>query len=277
MQCTNEHVGQHTLHKHEFLKRYIAISSAVRRKWQPPTGAGSTYIDLFCGCGRYCIRETGELTDGSPLVAWKASRDRAPFTKMFIADADSSKRQKTAKLLRNEGAPVAEVEGDALQAVERIVPQLNPYGLHFAFLDPYSLGALDFRIIEHLAKLKRIDMLIHISKMDLQRNLPMNMRKEQDVFDRFAPGWQKHVDQELLRLCETGKPGSNIMEKLRAQIIQFWCRKISELGVWPSTRMELITGNSGQHLYWLTLAAKHDLADDFWKKATNVSQLSLDF
>jgi hypothetical protein len=31
--------------------------------------------------------------------------------------------------------------------------------------------------------------------------------------------------------------------------------------------MELITGDRGQHLYWLALIAKHDLAHAFWKSA----------
>jgi hypothetical protein len=35
--------------------------------------------------------------------------------------------------------------------------------------------------------------------------------------------------------------------------------------------MQLITGDQGQHLYWLTLAARHELAHKFWKIAANKS------
>ena len=43
--------------------------------------------------------------------------------------------------------------------------------LHFAFLDPYNLEQLPFSIIEKLASVQRMDMLIHVSVLDLQRNI----------------------------------------------------------------------------------------------------------
>ncbi len=259
-------VGEWVLVKHKYLQRYIEISKSVRKKWQPPAGAGATYIDLFCGCGIYRIRNKEMTVEGSPLVAWKASRNYAPFTKMFIADANAECRKKTAVLLREEGAPVIEVEGDALQAIEKIVPMLDPYGLHFAFLDPYSLGSLDFRIIERLAILRRIDLLVHISKMDMQRNLPQNIRHEHDAFDRFAPGWRENINTSI---------GSQ--QAIRAAVVKYWRTKITELGVWPSSKMKLIRASGGQPLYWLVLASKHDLARDFWGKAIDTDQRSFDF
>jgi hypothetical protein len=36
------------------------------------------------------------------------------------------------------GSPTAAV-GKAEETVDRVVNRLNPYGLHFAFLDPYNL------------------------------------------------------------------------------------------------------------------------------------------
>ncbi len=259
-------VGPWAADKHEYLQRYIEISRCVRRKWQPPEGAGATYIDLFCGSGKCRVRSTGEIIDGSPIVAWRASRNHAPFTTMYIADIDTRKRRAAAQRLRDEGAPVVEIEGDALEAIEKIVPMLDQNGLHFAFLDPYSLGALDFRIIERLSTLKRIDMLIHISKMDLQRNLPMNIRDEHDAFDRFAPGWHEHI---------AGTTGDQ--HKMRGMVVEYWRSKVAELNVWTSPEMELITGDRGQHLYWLLLAYKHRLAGDFWKKTGKRQQLSFDF
>lgn len=96
-----------------------------------------------------------------------------------------------AERLKQAGAPVTAFHGPALQTVESILKRLDPYGLHFAFLDPFSLGVLDFRIFQKLAKRKRMDILVHLSKMDLQRNLGRNLAADVSAFDAFAPGWKE--------------------------------------------------------------------------------------
>ncbi|SBV91332.1 conserved hypothetical protein [uncultured Alphaproteobacteria bacterium] len=135
---------------------------------------------------------------------------------------------------------------------------LNPYGLHFAFLDPFDLGTLNFGIILTLSKLKRIDMLVHLAQMDLQRNAVTYATTDNSSFDTFAPGWREKVSIACSQ------------QDLRRQIIQFWRDKVANLGVWPSTEMSLLTGSHNQPLYWLLLAAKHELAHKFWVTASNV-------
>src|SRR5947208_16894443 len=85
-------------------------------------------------------------------------------------------------------------EGSAMATVGEIVKSLDPYGLHFAFIDPYNLNDLDFSVIEQLASLQRMDMLIHVSAQDLQRNLRRNIERADGALDRFAPGWREQVD-----------------------------------------------------------------------------------
>jgi hypothetical protein len=51
------------------------------------------------------------------------------------------------------------------------VSAINPRGLHLAFLDPFNLAQLPFSIIEKMLKVQRMDMIIHVSLQDLQRNL----------------------------------------------------------------------------------------------------------
>lgn len=255
-----EEVGKWAIAKHGSLCRYIDISRGVRSRWIGPTKGGATYIDLFCGTGRARVRKTGAFIDGSCVSAWKESvRSGAPFSQVFIADADASRRSYAAERLKLIGAPVIEVDGDAATAVKHLRKQLRPQSLHFAFLDPYNLGAFEFSVVEELAKLKYIDVLAHISKMDLQRNTGMNIRAQQSAFDRFAPGWREAVDL------------SQRHSTVRREVIEFWRKKVAALGIWPSTDMPLITGDQGQHLYWLILAAKHELAHKFWKIAANNS------
>jgi three-Cys-motif partner protein len=164
-----DEVGAWAKEKHERLRKYVDISRPTRRKFIQGPG-GATYIDLYCGSGRAILRETGEKIDGSPLVAFKSSRDGGvEFSDMYIADASEHLcRAAEQRLIRAGGRPLLEV-GPAEVTVGRIVKRLNPYGLHFAFLDPFNLRDLPFSVIETLGRLKRIDMLIHVRAQDLQR------------------------------------------------------------------------------------------------------------
>ncbi len=262
-----EEVGVWAKEKHDYLCRYIDISRKTRAKYLGPGKGGATYIDLFCGPGRCKVRNSSEWIDGGVVAAWKKSQEgNAPFSQVFIGDLDTQRRQAAATRLRNLGAPVVELDGAAVDAVKQVIARLNAYGLHFAFLDPFDLAALSFDIIVALAALKRIDMLVHISQMDLQRNVVAYTTMDNSPFDTFAPGWREKVS------IAQGQ------QELRQQIFQFWRDKVAGLDVWPSTDMRLLTGSNNQPLYWLLLAARHDLAHRFWATASNVEdQGRLDF
>lgn len=205
------------------------------------------------------MRDTNEWIDGGVVAAWKKSQEgSAPFSQVFIGDLDAQRRQAAATRLRNLGAPVVEVEGAAVDVVKTVIANINPHGLNFAFLDPFDLAALNFDIIVALSALKRIDMLVHISQMDLQRNVVSYATTDNSPFDTFAPGWREKVS------IAQGQ------QELRKQIFQFWRDKVAGLGVWPSTDMRLLTGSNNQPLYWLLMAAKHSLPHKFWATASNV-------
>jgi three-Cys-motif partner protein len=262
-----EDVGIWAKEKHEYLCRYIDISRAVRSGWLGPSKAGATYIDLYCGPGRCKVRDTGEWIDGGAVAAWKKSLEGgAPFTQLFIGDLDDERLKAAATRLQQLGAPVIKVTGSAAETIQQVVPRLNPHGLHFAFLDPFNLEALDFGIIQTLSTLKRIDILVHVNQMDLQRNLLTNAVSDESVFDSFAPGWRDKVD------IARGQ------QEVRQQVFRYWRNLVASLGVWPSTEMKLIRGSKNQPLYWLLLAAKHELPHKFWAAASNIEkQGKLDF
>ena len=84
-------VGQWAKEKHEYLRRYIGATWAARNKFLAPGAhfpkpGGAAFVDLFAGPGRARIRDTGEIIDGSPLIALKHSE--APFTKVILCDLD---------------------------------------------------------------------------------------------------------------------------------------------------------------------------------------------
>jgi len=255
-----DEVGSWAKEKHERLCKYIDISRAVRRKFLQG-GGGATYIDLFCGSGRAFVRDTAEKIDGSPLVAFKCARDGgAPFSQIHIADLEEEKVTAAAKRITNAGGAVATYVGKAEDIAAQVVARLNPRGLHFAFLDPYNLDALPFSVIEALGRLKRIDMLIHVSAQDLQRNLDAYTKPEDNRLERFAPGWRQYVGLDQSQ------------QRIRAALLSYWVGKFETLGLSPASHAELVSGQErNQRLYWLVLVSREKLARDFWEKIRSVS------
>lgn len=253
-----QEVGVWVRDKHKYLQRYLDISRAARGKYIGPRKGGATFIDLFCGAGRAKIRDTAEWVDGSSVAAWKKSVEGgSPFSEILIADADEAARSACFGRLRRLGAPVREVPGVAVAAAQRVVDLVNPYGLHLAFIDPYSLRALNFEIIRTLSRLKRIDMVIHVSAMDLQRNLDANVGFDDVSYDEFAPGWREAISLDASQ------------QTIRTLVVEYWRGLVSSLGTLPAPDMKLITGSKRQRLYWLLVASKHKLAQDFWKIAAD--------
>ena len=261
-----EKVGEQTKVKHERLGMYLELSDGARRKFLDSWSRSATYIDLFCGTGRARIKETGEWVDGSAVRAWKTScQGKAPFSKLYIADVDEERRTFAAERLRRLDAPVVEVPGNAIDVARKLSEELNSGGLHFAFIDPYNLEALDFRIVEALSRLSCIDMLIHISKMDHQRNLNSNLTERPEVLDSFVPGWRGRIDR------------MQNQPNIRRQVLSYWIELVERTGKSVPENWDLVTGSRGQHLYWLVLVAKHSLAKRFWKEVAAGGQRSLEF
>src|SRR3984893_8938678 len=124
-----EEVHVWAIEKHKYLKRYLDISRAVRKKFLGNGNAGATYIDLFCGTGRGRIRETGKWIDGSTVSAsagnkgkdcGRAVRDDGVFDAVEIGDWGHSIRPKGItpwralgaqdRVLRHPGGDIAQDE-----------------------------------------------------------------------------------------------------------------------------------------------------------------------
>lgn len=254
-----DEVGVWAKEKHERLRRYVDISRSVRRKWIKGPG-GATFIDPYCGSGRAIIRETHEKIDGSPLLAFKCAREvGVPFSEIHIADASEEKCRAAEQRIINAGGSAKIEFGTADDTVVRIAKKLNPYGLHLAFLDPYNLEDLPFSAITALAKFKYIDIIIHISAQDLQRNLDAYSKAKNGPLDQFAPGWRAQVDLKQSKSAT------------RAAYIAYWASRMQGLGL-PPARYELVSGaTKNQRLYWLVLVSHHKKAQEFWDKIRNVS------
>jgi three-Cys-motif partner protein len=250
-----EIVGDWVQEKHQRLRHYVDISRAARRKF----AGNSTFIDLYCGPGRARIKDTTIVLPGSTVAAASEAARHAAFGKIYIGDLSKTNLADCQqRLSQEELGPAEAFHGTAESTAIAVSRELSRSGLHFAFLDPYSIQALPFSVIEGLAQLPRMDMLIHVSTMDLQRNVKMLMATGK--LDKFAPGWRQHVN-----------PAARNDVALLA-VFHYWCDLIRSLGYQDvSDNVERVSGARNQPLYWLVLASKRELGKQFWGKISNVT------
>jgi len=262
-------VGKWAKEKHKILSNYIDITYATRKKFlpsdEPSAGfkGGAIYIDLFCGPGRSKVKKIDEWIDGSAVTAWKESQKKnAQFSKVLIADLDAENLEACKSRLESLGANVIGFQGDAYDALIHFEQHIGLHSLNFCFIDPFNLKSLDFKIIEKLASYKRMDILIHLSKMDLQRNLQNNLNDIKSDFDNFIPGWRDKFDL------------NHNYHHIRQQVVDCWIEKISGLQIQVTNKADwrLITGPRNIPLYWLMLIAKNELANKFWKEICKSEQ-----
>ena len=114
-------------------------------------------------------------------------------------------------------------------------------------------------ILNHRAvgKAEAIDILVHVSVSDLQRNTDLYSSEVQAQFDEFAPEWRKHVSL------------NTNLQSVRASIIEDWSDLVESLGLPRAKHTELIKGTGQQRLYWLMLLSRHPRAHEFWDKITS--------
>jgi three-Cys-motif partner protein len=245
-------VGAWSEDKHLALSRYINAARLARAKWPY-----ASFIDLFSGPGRVLNRDSKIISDGGALSAWRISeKGAAPFNEIYIGDAEADSVEACATRLRSAGANVRARVGKATETVDWVLDAL-PRGLHFAFLDPFNIEHLDFEIIRKLAARSNIDILIHFSVMDVQRNIGGDFNLASSRLDAAAPGWRN-----TLRLNEVPK-----REQVGAYL-KYWETLVTDL-----TKMQVaqnkplfVNMNKGP-LYRLIHLARHPLATKLWNDA----------
>lgn len=253
-------VGPWATEKHDRLRKYIQASHGARAKFLRPVGTGgASYIELYSGAGRSLNTGTNQIIDGSAVVAFKAGLASGhPFSEMHLSDLEARNSSALAERIKALGGAVASYVGDASTVVDQVMSAVNPYGLHLAFLDPFNLAQLPFSIIERMLRVQRMDMIIHVSLQDLQRNLDEYSRVG-GTLDIFAPGWRDVVDVR------------QSMAALRAALIEYWLKAIRSLGTHPATGIPLVVGEKNQRLYWLVFISSNPLGQKLWNDVQNLS------
>ena len=242
-------VGDWALEKHELLRRYIGASWAVRRQWH-----NRSFIDLYCGPGRIRVRDTNVEAEGGALVAWLEARKHGGcFTQVLIGDKDQAAATACETRLTRLGAPVKKVVGDADATVDQILAMVPQRGLHLAYLDPFNVEHLPFSVIQKLSKFKNIDIVVHYSVMDVQRNIELDFLRDASRFEGFAPGWKNHVGVD-------GLPKHQIAQEFTS----YWLSLVKSLGFNYAKEMPLMTNSKNGPLYRMVFLLRHPLAEKLW-------------
>jgi three-Cys-motif partner protein len=213
-----------------------------------------------------CIRaladpssNTNQFIEGSAVVAFNAGRASGrPFSEMHLSDLEALNSAALVQRIKALGGAPTSYVGDASVVVDQVMSAINPYGLHLAFLDPFNLAQLPFSIIKKMLRVKRMDMIIHFSLQDLQRNLDKHSRVG-GALDIFAPGWRDAVDVNQSTAA------------LRAAFVEYWLGTIRSLGTHPATGIPLIVGEKNQRLYWLVFLSSNPLGQKLWNDVQNLS------
>jgi three-Cys-motif partner protein len=248
-------LGPWSREKHDYLRRYLTASGGPRSGYLPPRGpGGAAYIDLFAGPARGRLSTTGELDDGSPLIAL---RQPVPFTKLVLCEIDDENEDALRKRTANARVSTLVVSGDCNETIDQVVSEIPPYGLNVALVDPYNLAALSFATIGKLADFKRMDLIVFFPIGEIRRNLERNRATYATYLDRAlgTADWQTAV--------KTKRDATKLIGIFRGQLQERFGYTAQQV------RTATIRTERNVPLYHLVFASKHPRGNTIWESVTS--------
>jgi three-Cys-motif partner protein len=246
----NDGVGQWVAQeKHRYLSTYIDAARAAAKsrffsEW--------VFIDPFCGPGRMRQRNETITRPGGSVVAWRQSQaSGTPFGKVFIGDIDPQRSAACEARLRALGAPVQRFDGPASETVLEMVKLVPARALCLVYIDPYNLALLSYPMIEALARLPKVDFVVHFSTMDLIRNVAAELDPDRARFDEVSPGWRERMSGVA-------------NQSLAVAFFDDWHKKVKALNFEFSKAMPLIMNDDQREIYRLVFFARNDLPIRLW-------------
>lgn len=159
----------------EYAAAYSRILNATRR--ESIRSLQWLYIDAFAGPGFHLSKATGELVDGSPLIALKTT---PPFSEYHFIDSDP-RRAKQLKGMAGERTDVHVYSEDCNDILlQKIFPraQYSDYRRALCLLDPYNID-LRWEVIETSGQMGSVEVFLNFMIMDVNRNAA---RRDPDSF-----------------------------------------------------------------------------------------------
>ena len=264
-----QYVGSWVEDKYFFLERYLQASREARKKFAEKGNA--VFIDLFAGPGRCIIKNDMKEIDSGGTRAFKI--EVAPFNEYFFFDISETNAE--ALRTRNGDQPNYHVkQGDSNVLIFDLVKELlkHSYRYHFAFIDPFGPEGLKFNTLKELAKLNRMDMLIHFPIGAIKRNLNTWEKSKNTILDGFlgTDSWRNEVKTR-------NKPVFNVLIDIFKEQFKSigypedGLRMIaSDKAVFSGVPSVSIRNTKNVDLYVLILAAKHKLAQKIWNSIIRI-------
>ena len=263
--------GSWVAEKLDYLERYISIfaTSMHSKPWR-----ARHYIDLFAGPGKCYVPEIETVYLGSPLLALAT---QYPFTGYFFVDLDAD--YITALQQRCSDSPVRDrvqcFVGDSNHIVKDIVEHIQAidseyipgqwHSLNLAFLDPDGLQ-LQWDTVATLARLSRMDLIIHYPQMALTRNMSKcYCSGKQTKVDLFFGGTGWRTIFEKYQQGEENFIHRQLMNHYKEKLLDLGYEEVirdDEVGDEPLMR----NARRNAPLYRLLFASKHPLGHSFWQK-----------
>jgi len=150
------------------------------------TAPSRYYLDLFAGPGQSRL-EDGELLDGSPLIAAKAT---PPFTRLFWVESNArDARSLEAHRSDFPDRNITILQRDANYAVQEVLVSIPRNAATLAFLDPEG-AELEWATVARLAQHKqrnKIELfMLFAYNMAIVRLMPRDQAK---MVNDARPGW----------------------------------------------------------------------------------------
>lgn len=234
--------------KHRLLWHYLDASRNAWRRWP-----SRIFIDPFSGPGRIQVKHESFTRPSGAVLAHLALSLDAPFTGMFVGDLDAERAAACEKRLKAIGAAATAFPGPAVTAVPEMVAKVPSNSLCMAYIDPYSLEHLSFSILKELAKLRKIDLAVNFSTMDVQRNVELEFDPTRDRFDEAAPAWSR---DSAIRAASR--------QNVKHEFFRYWLNLVQGLGFAHSHQMPMIHNTRGHGIYRLCFFSKHGFPQRIW-------------
>lgn len=235
--------------KYRYLRHYLTAACHALKGWPE-----RVYLDPFCATGRIQVRGECFTRPGGAAEAWHAlEHTDGRWTRMYVGDKCSDRAQACATRLRALGANATAFEGAAVDTVREMVARVPKGAICIAFVDPYNLALLDFEIMQALSKLRKVDLIVNFSTMDLLRNTDLELDPKRARFDETAPGWRSQP-----------WASSSNKQSLATAVEVYWQSIIRDLGFTRSKAQPLVTNDRHRGIYRLVFFARNAFPLRIW-------------
>jgi three-Cys-motif partner protein len=126
------------------------------------------YIDGYAGSGHHVSKTSGDLVEGSPLIALNTN---PPFHEYHFIDSDTGKAAELRKEAGNRPDVFTYSEDCNTVLMEKVFPRarFKDYNRALCLLDPYNID-LRWEVIETAGKEGSVEIFLNLMVMDINRN-----------------------------------------------------------------------------------------------------------